>query len=1089
MNRRVLLIDSDLGFRDTLTRELARYRVDVVTEANADQALALAGADAPALIVLAIEEATKKAGFRVFEKCKKGALSKVPIILVTSSVPGEAFAKHRSLKTHADDYIDKRAMTTHELVGKIDGLIALGDADDDLAIALQDDGEVPMEIADGDVVLDDAAPAATILEDEPVEQFDEHDVRTVGPNDGLSIDDVVEAETDAAFAALLGDEAPSSESDVIHDPAPMHDAVPEPVAAPTLEIVEDVIPEPIHDGRGRGTTPPPLQSGSIPGIIIDEPIVRPPHRAATADGEPAMLHSAPSVEVEAEEQLVPQVAHVMVEDLESAVDQQIPTLSAPAIPIDDDELLALDDDVPVEVEAPELEPEPIAPAPEPEPPPVMSRTATGAGSGSHPAIDLGLDVVAEDARNEQSGVFDRKALRKIGELERQIAQLKTELERARAASEAAAKGGREAQFLNLRESMLAKEKELGQVKGELATRDRDLADAREKLKVAQHAKSTLESKNSELEQRLFDDSTRSSELAASTKSAATQLEKQRQQLDRATAAQAAAETARVQLEKDLAAERATRAASASEAERALRSEREQLVAKHRAELASANAEAASALAAAKTEMAAALAAANGEHEATLDKHRNDATAARTAALAQLRDELETAHGAALSEAIEEVRNANAGEHNDAIAQLERDHSSDMVALKADQAGSIGALRRELTAELEHVRAQLDTATAAHRAELAQRDQLLAATRDQLGEDHEQELAAVRAEAEAAARSHAGAVAEHRTAIGDAERRLADALEGHRAELERARGEAGIAIERATAANEAERDRLVAAHVGATTDLREEHRNALADQSFRHEQELSKLAADREAVADAAKRAAEAHRAALAEAEARHADNLAQLGDSAGREVAEARAAALTAKRSGDDAVARANAEREAADAAHAQARSELEAKHERASALANGEFLKQKSVSDAEHGRAIAAAQADAEQARTVLLAEHGRVVRELGSERDELKKGLSSARDSLKRSESELASAVESIADRNAELRTHAAAIAERDTRIAELRREIEALEAENTNYQDQVLRAYQKIKQDEAMVTRAKKAMAIALTVLDDQGNPPST
>ena len=36
------------------------------------------------------------------------------------------------------------------------------------------------------------------------------------------------------------------------------------------------------------------------------------------------------------------------------------------------------------------------------------------------------------------------------------------------------------------------------------------------------------------------------------------------------------------------------------------------------------------------------------------------------------------------------------------------------------------------------------------------------------------------------------------------------------------------------------------------------------------------------------------------------------------------------------------------------------------------------------------------------------------------------------------------------------------------------------------QVLRAYQKIKADEAMVARAKKAMAIALTVLDDQGNP---
>ena len=56
----------------------------------------------------------------------------------------------------------------------------------------------------------------------------------------------------------------------------------------------------------------------------------------------------------------------------------------------------------------------------------------------------------------------------------------------------------------------------------------------------------------------------------------------------------------------------------------------------------------------------------------------------------------------------------------------------------------------------------------------------------------------------------------------------------------------------------------------------------------------------------------------------------------------------------------------------------------------------------------------------------------------------------------------------------------------IAELRAEIAALEQENASYQEQVLRAYQKIKTDEAMVARAKKAMAIALTVLDDQGNP---
>jgi chromosome segregation ATPase len=142
--------------------------------------------------------------------------------------------------------------------------------------------------------------------------------------------------------------------------------------------------------------------------------------------------------------------------------------------------------------------------------------------------------------------------------------------------------------------------------------------------------------------------------------------------------------------------------------------------------------------------------------------------------------------------------------------------------------------------------------------------------------------------------------------------------------------------------------------------------------------------------------------------------------------------------------------------------------------------------SDAAAVETVDADDAEHERQRKDTIAEHGRIVGELTTERDELRRGLSSARDIAKRNETELASAVQTIADRNAELRAHVAAISERDQRIADLRREIEGLEHENASYQEQVLRAYQKIKTDEAMVARAKKAMAIALTVLDDQGNP---
>ena len=50
MNRRVLLVDADTEFRDTLTKQLGRYRVVVMTEPDAERALTLGQADAPDLV-------------------------------------------------------------------------------------------------------------------------------------------------------------------------------------------------------------------------------------------------------------------------------------------------------------------------------------------------------------------------------------------------------------------------------------------------------------------------------------------------------------------------------------------------------------------------------------------------------------------------------------------------------------------------------------------------------------------------------------------------------------------------------------------------------------------------------------------------------------------------------------------------------------------------------------------------------------------------------------------------------------------------------------------------------------------------------
>jgi chromosome segregation ATPase len=99
------------------------------------------------------------------------------------------------------------------------------------------------------------------------------------------------------------------------------------------------------------------------------------------------------------------------------------------------------------------------------------------------------------------------------------------------------------------------------------------------------------------------------------------------------------------------------------------------------------------------------------------------------------------------------------------------------------------------------------------------------------------------------------------------------------------------------------------------------------------------------------------------------------------------------------------------------------------------------------------------------------------------------SSRESVRRLEQELATARRTIGEREADVRAHTAALAERDQRLTELRAELDELEQQNAAYQEQVLKAYQKIKADETMVARAKKAMAIALTVLDDDSKQPGS
>ncbi|HEX7700517.1 MAG TPA: hypothetical protein VF403_07350, partial [Kofleriaceae bacterium] len=894
----------------------------------------------------------------------------------------DSFAKHRSLRVHADEYIDKRTMSTHELVGKIDGLIALGDPEDeeDLSIPLED--EIPMEIADGDVMLDEVVGDAedaqpTLLAHEPVasepeahDEFDQNEARTVGPKDGLTVDSVVEAETDAAFDALMG--GFGDEPEPLPEPEPQAIAEAgehreESIAMPPVEAelspVElavdptlgstfgsrlGEVPEPIIDGRGRGTTPPPLLAESVPGIIIDQPPMRDDHHGRAQaipaiELEPALDEAIPEavphqepglpagqfdpapLEVHDEEPLVAdamsgtidvglladladaelpaeQVAHepvaheeqrqqtdvymahedVAEEEVSTSHEHHERLESQPAIMIDDDELVPMDDDLPVEVEEPDEPALVSSPVPRadhdeatsvaavpraPILPEVDMRTPPRGGSGSHPAIDLGLDVVAQDAQSEQSGVYDRRALRKIGELERQISQLKVELERARMAGEAAAKGGRESQFLHLRESMLAKDKELKQFKSDLANRESELAEATEKMRQAVAARTTLEAKEAELEKRASDEGAKAHKLAATGKASESQVAQLQQELAAAQKTAKDSESARQQLDKELATERATGKASASETERLLRTEREQIAQRHASELASA---------------------------------RTDVETSKQAAVALLREELEAAHGTALEEQIEALRRANAAEHDATLKALEQQHASATVALKADHAGEHSRIKSDLSSQISQLEGALVAAEASHEQAVTSAMGANAAALEQQAEAHVAELARQRTD-------HAVAIEEqeraHATAIAETERAHAALL----AETTQAAAGAASERERAVAAATNERDRTIA-------NAKVESDRALAAAHAENDRAMVDLKA--------------AHVAALADKDSAHSDTIAELQqttaealaekDEAAVELVGAHAAALAAK----DTAARDQAQQHAAKLADAQTESE-----------------------------------------------------------------------------------------------------------------------------------------------------------------------
>jgi CheY-like chemotaxis protein len=195
--RRALLIDSDPGFNELLSRVLAPYAVEIHAVTDGSDGLSTVPDLTPELIFISVE-LPDKVGYSICNKAKKGVAKNIPVILATSSVPPSDLAQHRKLKVHADEYIDKRTVTPEELLDKIGSIINLGPP-------VAEAGEYELNVDAEDIHFDDE-PSVHISEAE-----------TTAVASAADVDPGIDAETEAVFAGLVDDE--EAQAGAVEQPA------------------------------------------------------------------------------------------------------------------------------------------------------------------------------------------------------------------------------------------------------------------------------------------------------------------------------------------------------------------------------------------------------------------------------------------------------------------------------------------------------------------------------------------------------------------------------------------------------------------------------------------------------------------------------------------------------------------------------------------------------------------------------------------------------------------------------------------------------------------------------------------------------
>ncbi|MGZ6125120.1 MAG: response regulator [Myxococcales bacterium] len=182
MSKRILLIDSDEGFAQGLSRAIKARGFAATLATNSEQGMSLAKQENPDLIVVCVE-AQPTNGYMLCTRLKKDdQLKAIPIILTSANATPDSFEKHKKLKTRAEEYLIKpfAPQMMLEKASQLLGVKLPPEQREEEAVAVEDEPLGLGDLVDGEdepisLSAADVAEARSALTEEPlvVEEVEE----------------------------------------------------------------------------------------------------------------------------------------------------------------------------------------------------------------------------------------------------------------------------------------------------------------------------------------------------------------------------------------------------------------------------------------------------------------------------------------------------------------------------------------------------------------------------------------------------------------------------------------------------------------------------------------------------------------------------------------------------------------------------------------------------------------------------------------------------------------------------------------------------------------------------------------------------